>query len=144
MPPRQILIIEDNVSDIFLMREAVEINVPDAELHVVHDGEHAIRFFDAADRDEAAPCPALVILDINLPKKHGAQVLRHMRGTRRCSNALVLVATSSDSQQDRAEMAKLGANRYFRKPPDYDAFLKLGEIVKAMLNDAEARASSGT
>ena len=115
------------------MREALETSVPEAELHVVYDGESAIQFFDAADIDDTAPCPALVILDINLPKKHGAQVLRHMRATHRCSNALVLVATSSDSAQDRADMTHLGANRYFRKPSDYDAFLYLGEIVKSML-----------
>ncbi len=110
--PRPILIVEDNASDVFLMREAVETNVPDAELHVVRDGELATEFLDAADRDETAPCPLLVILHTNLPKKDGAQVLRHMRATRRCANALVLVATSSDSARDRAEMGKLGANQY--------------------------------
>lgn len=134
--PTQILIVEDNDSDILLMREAVHASLPNAELHVVHDGERAIQFLDAADLDENAPCPALVILDINLPKKQGAQVLRHMRASRTCANTLVLVATSSDSAQDRAEMGQLGANRYFRKPSDCDAFLKLGEIVKFMLEDA--------
>jgi len=81
-------------------------------------------------------CPALVILDINLPKKHGGQVLQHMRSTRRCADALVLVVTSSDSARDRESMAKLGANGYFRKPSDYEQFMKLGGLVRNLLGDS--------
>jgi len=75
-----------------------------------------------------------MILDINLPKKHGGQVLQHMRKTRRCATALVLVVTSSDSLRDRETMAKLGANGYFRKPSDYEHFMKLGSLVKELLD----------
>ena len=105
------------------------------ELEVVNDGDKAIRFFEKIDNDEGLSCPALVILDINLPKKHGGQVLQQMRKTRRCADALVLVVTSSDSARDRETMAKLGANGYFCKPSDYEHFMKLGGLVKDLLDE---------
>jgi two-component system, chemotaxis family, response regulator Rcp1 len=125
--------VEDNKADVFLIREAIDAAKLNVEMHVVRDGEKAILFFDEADRDESAPCPDLVIIDINLPKKHGGEVLQYMRRSRRCAAALVLVVTSSDSTRDRDEMAKLGASKYFRKPSEYDGFMKLGDIVREML-----------
>jgi DNA-binding response OmpR family regulator len=125
--------VEDNPADVFLVREALEAARLHATVHVVKDGEQAIRFFDEADVHEAAPCPDLVILDINLPRKHGGEVLRHMRKSRRCANALVIAVSTSDSARDREDMARLGANSYFHKPSEYAAFMKLGDIVKAVL-----------
>jgi DNA-binding response OmpR family regulator len=118
---------------VFLISEAIRASNPNVALEVVTDGDKAIRFFERVDHDESMACPALVILDINLPKKHGGQVLQQMRATKRCANALVLVVTSSDSARDRETMAKLGANGYFRKPSDFDTFMTLGGLVKDLL-----------
>jgi CheY-like chemotaxis protein len=104
----------------------------------VNDGEKAIQVIDAADRDDAASCPSVVILDLNLPRKTGYEVLEHYRHSRRCGAGQVLIVTSSDSKQDRENTARLGANGYFRKPSGYAAYLKLGEIVRTML-DASGR-----
>jgi DNA-binding response OmpR family regulator len=128
-----VLIAEDNESDVFLIQDAIETAKLDVALHIVKDGEQAIRFFDQADSDADMPCPALVILDINLPRKHGNAVLQHMRLSRKCGKALVLAVSSSASDRDREEMAKLGANGYFQKPSDYDDFMKLGDIIKGLL-----------
>lgn len=117
----------------YLIRQAIQAAELNAELDVVQDGEKAIRFFDRVDRDESAACPVMVIIDINLPKRPGGEVLREMRKSRRCANALVVVVTSSDSSRDRDDMARLGANAYFRKPSDYESFLKLGEVASALL-----------
>ena len=125
---------EDDSADVFLISEAIHAANPDVVLEVVNDGEKAIRFFEKIDGDDSLVCPSLVILDINLPKKHGGQVLQQMRKTRRCADALVLVVTSSDSARDRETMAKLGANGYFRKPSDYEHFMKLGGLVKELLD----------
>lgn len=133
-----ILIVEDDSADVFLISEAIQTANPNVELEIVTDGEKAIRFFEKVDSDDNLACPALVILDINLPKKHGGQVLQQMRQTRRCSGALVLVVTSSDSARDRETMAKLGANGYFRKPSDYEHFMKLGGVVRELLNEKAA------
>ncbi len=116
----------------YLIRRAIQAADIHADLHVVRDGEQAVNFFDQADGDDGAPCPDLVILDINLPKKHGDEVLRHMRKSRRCASALVIVVSTSDLARDREEMAKLGANAYFRKPSEYADFLKLGEMIKEL------------
>ena len=102
-------------------------------LHFVRDWEQAVRYFDEADGDVSAPCPTLVILDIKLPKKQGSEVLKHMRRSRRCANALVIAVSTSDSARDREQMTELGVNGYFRKPSEYAAFMKLGDLVKGLL-----------
>ncbi|HLG99329.1 MAG TPA: response regulator [Bryobacteraceae bacterium] len=130
------MIVEDNRADIFLIRESMRSANVDAEIVTVQDGEKAVRVFEEADRNPSAPCPALVILDINLPKKPGSEVLQSLRNSRRCSRASVLVVTSSNSEEDRQEMAKLGAKDYFRKPSAYGEFMKLGNLVKKLLEQA--------
>jgi len=129
----QILLVEDNRADVFLLQEAMELADVPADLHVVTDGERALGFIDEADNDYDAPCPSLVILDLNLPKKTGNEVLHYLRQSRKCRSARVLIVTSSDSEQDRASTAKLGADAYFRKPSGYDDYMRIGEIVKEML-----------
>jgi chemotaxis family two-component system response regulator Rcp1 len=126
--------VEDNSADVFLIRAAIAGANIHADLHVVKDGEQAVRFLDEADGDDAAPSPALVILDINLPRKHGGEVLQHMRKSRRSFAALVIAVSTSDSAKDREEMTKLGANSYFHKPSEYADFMKLGNIVKELLS----------
>jgi chemotaxis family two-component system response regulator Rcp1 len=128
-----VLIVEDNDADVFLIRQAIEAKKLPVAFHIVKDGEQAMRYFDQADGDASMPCPSLVILDINLPKKQGGDVLKHMRRSRRCGNALVIAVSTSDSASDRAQMNELGANGYFRKPSEYAAFMKLGDIVKGLL-----------
>jgi len=130
---RHILIVEDNQADVFLILESIEPRL-DAILHVVHDGEKAIKFWEQADFDPS-PGLALVILDINLPRKDGRDVLNAIRQSRRGASAPVLVVTSSDSERDREDMAKLGVKVYFRKPSHYAEYMKLGEIVKSLLNE---------
>jgi two-component system, chemotaxis family, response regulator Rcp1 len=132
------LVVEDNRADVFLIREAVEGAHLDLDLHVVHDGDKAIRFLEEAEHDPMAPAPDLVILDINLPKRSGRDVVRRMRQGLRCGGALVVVVTSSDSERDRQEMGKFGINAYFRKPSEYASFMKLGELIQALLNEASS------
>jgi chemotaxis family two-component system response regulator Rcp1 len=135
----QILLVEDNKADVFLLREAIELAHIPADLHVVTDGERAFAFIDEADAHDTAPCPGLVILDLNLPRKTGGEVLEHLRQSRKCRYARVLIVTSSDSEQDKASTAKLGADAYFRKPSGYDAYMKIGEMVKDMLGGETQR-----
>jgi chemotaxis family two-component system response regulator Rcp1 len=126
----RILIIEDNPADVLLIRHAITTADLDVNIEVVRDGEEAIQFFDETERDLALKCPALVILDINLPRKQGSEVLQHMRASGRCGKALVITVSTSDSERDRNEMTRLGANGYFRKPSDYAEFMKLGDMIK--------------
>jgi len=116
------------------MREALHTVNLTGHLDVVSDGEKALRFIDAADADTSASGPVFFILDLNLPKRHGLEVLEHLRKSRKCAGALVLIVTSSDSATERKEATRLGANGYFRKPSDYASYLKLGEVVRTMLD----------
>ena len=127
------LLVEDNKLDVLLVREAFAEYGVAASLHVAEDGEAAMRFIDAVDENENARCPALILLDLNLPKRSGAEVLGYARQSKRCARVKVLIVSSSDSPADRAETGRLGANGYFLKPPSYEDFLKVGEIVRDIL-----------
>jgi DNA-binding response OmpR family regulator len=135
---REILVIEDNRTDVFLIREALDRSDVNAKVHVVRDGHAATSFFDAADADPNAPCPDVVLLDLNLPKKTGAEVLRYLRESRRCKGAQVLIISSSDTVRDRASVEGLRPAGYFKKPSDYVEFMKLGSVVKALLESLPA------
>ena len=123
----RVLVIEDSKTDVFLIREALESAGVRAGIDVVHDGQAALRFLDEEAR------PALVLLDLNLPKYSGREVLRHIRTNLRTKDLAVLVVTSSALSQDREELTALGFDGYFQKPSDYAAFLKLGPLVKGLL-----------
>jgi chemotaxis family two-component system response regulator Rcp1 len=131
--PPQILVVEDSKTDVFLIREAIASAQVNADVRFVSDGDAATQFFDSTDADANAPCPTLILLDLNLPKTNGHDVLRHLRISRRCRNAAVLIVSSSDAVRDREGVADLGVNGYFRKPSDYYEFMKLGELVKRLL-----------
>lgn len=117
----------------FLIRKAIAGAQVNADLHFASDGDAATQFFDSADADANAPCPTLVLLDLNLPKKNGDDVLRHLRASRRCGKAAVLIVSSSDAISDRQTVADLGVSGYFRKPSDYHEFMKLGDLVNRLL-----------
>jgi two-component system, chemotaxis family, response regulator Rcp1 len=127
-------VVEDNPADVFLIRETIQAAGIKAPLHVVKDGEEATSFFDHADQDASAPCPALVILDINLPKKHGIEVLKHLRRSDRCRSARVIVVSTSNAGADREAVMTNGADAYFSKPSRYDDFLKLGNLIQEWLS----------
>jgi len=118
---------------VFLIREAIRGANLDADLHVLQDGERAIRFLEEVEHDPTASAPDLIILDINLPKRSGREVAGKMRAIPRFDHAPVVVVTSSDSERDREDMGKLGISAYFRKPSEYASFMKLGELVKGLL-----------
>lgn len=140
MGPRRILIVEDNRADVYLIREAIESTAIRVEVQVATDGEEAIRLIQKWKADEKEPCPDLVLLDINLPRKSGAEVLRHLRSSERCRETVVMVVSTSDSPQDREKMMALGADRYFRKPSEYEDFLKLGGVIAELLEGKSPRA----
>ena len=138
MRPR-ILVVEDNKADVFLLREALEAAGVLADLDVASDGERAVDLISRTDTDGNVRCPSLILLDLNLPKMSGIEVLEHLRQSPRCREARVLIVSSSDSEQDRARTAKLGVDGYFRKPSGYDAFMKVGEVVRDLLASTTQR-----
>ena len=97
------------------------------------DGEQAIKFVAQMGKPGRAPCPDLILLDLNLPKADGPQVLSEFRQHPECADTPVIVVTSSDAPRDRARVTELGISRYFRKPLDLDAFLQLGAVVREVV-----------
>jgi DNA-binding response OmpR family regulator len=127
-----VFLVEDSPADTYLVRQSLKKHLKEFELRTVDDGEKAVRFFEAADSDASLKPPALLILDLNLPKRSGYDVLRRMKASR-FKNVPVVIVTSSDSSVDRAESARLGADAYFRKPADLDEFMRIGELVQRVL-----------
>ncbi len=127
------MVAEDSKADLFLIRQAIAAAEIDAAVEVVHDGHQAVEFIDSLDTGGGARCPDLVLLDLNLPKKDGVEVLRHLRNSVSCRDALVLVVTSSDSVRDREAVRALGFSGYFRKPSVYAEFMKLGPMIRELL-----------
>jgi CheY-like chemotaxis protein len=99
-------------------------------LHVVRDGAEALQFVAHMGQRGDLPCPDIVLLDLNLPKVDGQEVLSELRKHPECAGTPVIVVSSSDARKDRARMAELGVTRYFRKPSNLEAFLLLGAVVK--------------
>jgi len=128
-----VLLAEDNPMDAFLVMEAVKLYELPVVVHVLEDGEKAFAFIETVESDDVAPCPAIALLDLNLPKRDGIEILQRIRQSPKCGRIPVIIVTSSDSPKDQAETARLGANRYFRKPADYDEFLKLGAVLKEVI-----------
>lgn len=127
------LLVEDNPADVFFVRTALEHGGIESEIVVARDGEKAIEFVEAADADPSVPCPRVILLDLNLPRTSGTEVLRRVRRSSRCADVPVIIVTSSDAPSDRAETARLGASRYFLKPQNLDEYLKLGSVVRELL-----------
>jgi CheY-like chemotaxis protein len=136
-----ILLAEDNDGDVFLVRRALEKRGLSHELVVAHNGEEAMLWLNAnAGQEERHVTPNLILLDLNLPRVDGGQLLSHIRKTDTFSRTPVIVLTSSDSPKDRQMAMDLGANLYFRKPTDLASFMDLGRIVEEALGAGEQAA----
>ena len=126
-----LLLVEDSPADVFLVREALREGELDCELQVVDDGEQAIQFLERVDAGGETP-PDLLLLDLNVPRIGGEQVLKRLRESQPCAEIAVVVITSSDSPRDRQKATELGAAEYFRKPANLDEFMALGKLVRRL------------
>jgi CheY-like chemotaxis protein len=129
----RILLAEDNDGDVFLIRRALAKQGLTCQLMVAHNGEEALKMLDTAEDGPSADAPRLILLDLNLPRVDGGQILAHLRSTHTFSATPVIVLTSSDSPRDRDLAMSLGANAYFRKPTDLSSFMRLGQVIEDAL-----------
>jgi CheY-like chemotaxis protein len=135
-PPDQdfVLLIEDNRGDVYLILWALEIHKLPLRVDVVGDGEEAQQYIQRLDADPTLPCPRMVLVDLNLPKKSGHEVLEWLRNSTRCRDIPAVVCTTSNAPADREKASSLGAVHYFHKASSYREFLKIGEVMKEVLN----------
>ncbi len=125
-----ILLVEDNPGDADLAREALETGKVRNSLHVVGDGEAAMAFLRHQGKYTAAPRPDLVLLDLNLPKKDGREVLAEIKSDENLKCIPVVILTTSKAEVDILKTYNLHANCYISKPIDLDQFIKVVQAIE--------------
>ena len=130
---RTVLLVEDNPTDVFVIKEVMKRTGLNVRLHVLNNGEEAMRYLDEHAGTESPDCPALIILDLNLPRLTGVEILRRLRTAEPCDRTPVIIVTSSTAERDRNAVQQLGAEGYFQKPNDLSAYIELGKLVKRVL-----------
>jgi|SRR5271165_628833 len=122
---RHVLLVEDNPGDILLVKESFRDSRIAYVLSIANDGQEAIDFLDGIARNKNGPRPDLMLLDLNLPKINGYDVLAHVKGTEELRSIPVLVLSTSSAQSDIQRAYALSANCYLCKPAGLDEFFHL-------------------
>jgi two-component system, chemotaxis family, response regulator Rcp1 len=129
--PVEILLVEDSPTDVLLAKEALEYSKIVNTLHTVSDGVEAMAFLRREGKYQAAPAPGLILLDLNLPKKDGREVLAEIKNDENLKRIPVVVLTTSKSEVDVLKAYGLHANCYIVKPVDFEKF---AEVVRSIEN----------
>lgn len=122
---------EDNEGDVGLIEEVLEEAKIRNSLHIVEDGEEAMRFLHGEGRFSGVPRPDIIFLDLNLPKKDGREVLREVKEDNVLKNIPVVILTTSGAEKDILKSYDLHANAYVTKPIDFDQFVM---VIKSIAN----------
>lgn len=124
-----VLLVEDDPGDVLMTQEAFEHHKIRNALHVVSDGEEALRFLRREGEHAAAPRPGLVLLDLNLPRRDGREVLAEIKDDPDLRLIPVVVLTTSEAEEDILRTYSLHANAYVSKPVDFQRFIDvIGQI----------------
>ena len=121
--PTDILLVEDNPGDVRLTKEAFREGHIANNIHVATDGVEALDFLHRREQYADAPCPDIVLLDLNLPRKNGDEVLAEMNDDPDLPSVPVVILTSSGAEEDVVRSYDLNANAYLMKPVDPDEFV---------------------
>jgi chemotaxis family two-component system response regulator Rcp1 len=136
--PIQVLLVEDSPGDLRLTREAFRDADPSIHLHVAHDGVEAMAFLNREGMYAGAPLPDLILLDLNLPKMDGREVLALIKENDDLKIIPTVILTTSDAEVDIVKSYQLQANCYLNKPVQLEAFEKLvGTINEFWLSSAK-------
>ena len=128
--PVEILLVEDNPGDVRLTIEALKDGKVHNNLSVVNDGVEALAFLRHEGKYADAPRPDLVLLDLNLPRKDGRQVLEEIKADSKLRRIPVVVLTTSQAEEDILKAYNLNANCYITKPVDLDQFMKVVKMIE--------------
>lgn len=127
--PIDILLVEDNPGDIRLTQEALKEGKISNILHVATDGEQALDFLYKRGKHKDAPTPDIILLDLNLPRINGRQVLEQIKGHESLRRIPVVVLTTSTAEEDIVRSYDLHVNCYICKPVDMDQFIKVVKTI---------------
>lgn len=128
--PLELLLVEDNPGDVRLTREALKSGEVAVNLNVARDGVEALDFLHRRGNFASAPVPDLILLDLNLPRKNGREVLSEIKSDPELRRIPVLVMTTSRADQDINRAYSLNANCYITKPMDLDEFLRIVRSIE--------------
>jgi DNA-binding response OmpR family regulator len=134
----RIVVIEDNASDVFLLDRA--LNQHDLRFELVHlqSGGEALAFIRRQGAYAKAPIPNLILVDLNLSKYTGEDILREIRSASHLGGVPLCVWSSSRSRRDEALLKELGVSQFITKPSGLDQFMEIGKTIKDLLADAKA------
>ncbi len=134
----RILVIEDNASDVFLLKRA--LNQQDFRFELIHlpTGDEALAFIRGQGAYADAANPDLILVDLNLSKYTGEDILREIRSAAHLTGIPVCVWSSSRSRRDEALLRDLDITRFITKPSGLDQFMEIGKIIKDLLADRRA------
>lgn len=125
-----ILVVEDNTGDARLIKEVLNDNKIYSSLHIVKDGVEAMEFLHSKGKHKTAPKPDLIILDLNLPKKDGREVLADIKADDELKHIPVVIMTISQAEEDILKSYNLHANCYITKPLDLNQFIKVVKSIQ--------------
>ena len=133
VPPARILVIEDNPSDVFLLERALKKQ--DLRFELIHllSGDEALAFIRREGAYADAAIPNLILVDLNLSRYSGEDILREIRSASHLNGVLVCVWSSSQSRRDESLLRDLGVCRFISKPSGLDQFMEIGETIKGLL-----------
>ncbi|MEW1837788.1 response regulator [Nonomuraea angiospora] len=123
--PIEVLLVEDDQGDILLTKEAFDFNKVRNRLNVVNDGEQAMAFLRNEDGYTDAPRPDLILLDLNLPRMSGMEVLAEVKADAGLRTIPVVILTTSEAEEDILHSYRLHANAYVSKPVDFEQFIRV-------------------
>jgi CheY-like chemotaxis protein len=123
--PIEVLLVEDDPGDVLLIREAFDFNKVHNNLNVVNDGEQALAYLRNEGAYADANRPDLVLLDLNLPRKDGREVLAEVKADERLRTIPIVVLTTSEAEEDVLKSYQLHANAYVTKPVDFERFVAI-------------------
>ncbi len=127
--PYNILLVEDNPGDIFLLKEAFNFENVNVDLKIIKDGAAALDYLFNSVATKAEIEPELVILDLNLPKVNGIEILQQIKSDENLKKMRTIVLSSSRYEEDVTTCINLGAANYYVKPLDFDEY---GDLVKSI------------
>jgi len=125
----EILLVEDNPADIALTKRALKSGKVPHNVHVAKDGADALAFLHDVEYDQA-PRPDLILLDLNMPRVSGQEVLEKIKSNEKLASIPVVVLTTSKDEGDIEETYKLHANSFITKPVDWQEFMNVARLVE--------------
>jgi DNA-binding response OmpR family regulator len=128
--PPTIVLVEDSKGDAHIIQEAVAEQIPGSRLEHIEDAPRALKFLDDLDSSSELACPAVFVVDLNLPGGWGGSVVERIRGGR-CGRVPILISSSARADSV-PELAKFGAH-FFSKPSSYEEFFAIGKVIHSLM-----------